>query len=316
MALSQGNASICLVPEKKGHLFMFALCCDNKSEINYEIHHKPAPLLLDSSMKQMIDKLLWYIPNIDSYQSTPVEIIDDVFYDDFLFRRFLHDMQMQESDILWLSGNDEITNNDWEYYEEKVCTNCQKAIICAYSSQTKTKNFLRCIRNCIAHGQFAVVEDTLIGFSVSGSGDKQKKKAIVKIKPHLLLKALEHITLPSMRGQMQELIIADAFRKVGYEVLTSNITRYDFQISKNGCTYDVEIKAYLGKFIHIEDIQNYFERIDHITSKNTLVLIIDKSKLVKDVRNACKATDKLIVCGREEIQKLLKGEDILADENS
>ena len=290
---------------------MFALCCDNKSESDYEIHHNPAPLALDSAMKQMIERLLWYIPNIDSYQSTLVEIIDDTFYDDFLFRRFLFDMQMQESDILWLGGNDEVTISDWEYYEKKVCTNCQKAIICAYASQTKIKNFLRCTRNCIAHGQFAVVEDTLIGFSVSGSGNK--KKAIIKIKPHLLLKALEHITLPSMRGEMQELIIADAFKKVGYEVLTNNTAKYDFQISKNGFTYDVEIKAYTSKFVHTEDLQYYFEKISHVTGGNTLVLIIDKSKLVKDVRNACKATDKLMILGRDEIKKLLEGEDVLAN---
>lgn len=294
---------------------MFALCCDKKSESNYQIHHNPAPLSLDPTMKHMIDKLLWYIPNIDSYQSPLIEIIDDPFYDDFLFCRFLYDMQMQESDILWLGGNEEVPDNDWIYYEESICVSCQKAIICAYKNQTKTKNFLRCVRNCIAHGQFAVVDDMLIGFNVKGSGEKQQRKAVIKIKPHLLLNALEHISTPSLRGQMLESLMSDAFKKVGYEVLLNSTARCDFQITKNGRTYDVEIKEQVGRYIYTQSLQHYFEHIQDGSEGNPFVLIIDKSKLVNDTRQACKAVDKFIVLGREEVQMLLKGDDVLEDKD-
>ena len=294
---------------------MFALCCDNKSESDYEIHHNPAPLALDSSMKQMIDKLLWYIPNIDSYQSPLIESIDDPFYDDFLFQRFLSDMQMQENDILWLGSNEEVADHDWEYYEESICVNCQKAIISAYKNQTKLRNFLRCVRNCIAHGRFAVIDDMLIGFNIKHSKEKQQQKAVIKIKPHLLLRALEHITAPSLRGQMLEVLMSDAFKKVGYEVLLSNTARCDFQITKNGRTYDVEIKEQVGRYIYAQSLQHYFEQFQHSSEGNPFVLIIDKSKLVNDTRQACKTAGKFIVLGREEVQMLLKGDDVLEDSN-
>ena len=54
---------------------MFKKCCSSRSEKNYKIHHSPRPIELSDEMDSVIKKLLWYTPNIDSYQSSKNELI-------------------------------------------------------------------------------------------------------------------------------------------------------------------------------------------------------------------------------------------------
>ena len=64
---------------------MFNRCCENKSTVSYSIAHKPKPISLSSDMDAIIKNLLWYAPNIDSFQAIKNEVIQDKVYDDFSF---------------------------------------------------------------------------------------------------------------------------------------------------------------------------------------------------------------------------------------
>jgi hypothetical protein len=184
-------------------------------------------------MEKIIENLLWYVPNIDSYQAPKNDLIEDRVYSDFSFTYIMEKMGMEEQrDVLWLNKDENIKDDDWKYFENKICINCQKVIITRYKSLSKTNDFLRCLRNCIAHGQFAIVGDFLIGFNeikskkVSDSNIKKEsdgikkvvikkepdsaKKAIIKIKPVLLLDALRSL----MSGKAKELLVGYAFEKV------------------------------------------------------------------------------------------------------
>ena len=43
-------------------------CCKKRREVAYKIEHNPRPIKLSEEMDKIIKNLLWYIPNIDSYQ--------------------------------------------------------------------------------------------------------------------------------------------------------------------------------------------------------------------------------------------------------
>lgn len=64
---------------------MFERCCSSRSTDNYEIIHNPQPIALSDVMDEVIKNLLWYVPNIDSYQAIKNELISDKVYDDFSF---------------------------------------------------------------------------------------------------------------------------------------------------------------------------------------------------------------------------------------
>lgn len=159
---------------------MFSRCCENRSIKEYALTHDPKPISFSEDMGITIKKLLWYAPNIDSYQAIRNELIEDKAYDDFSFTYIMNRMGMDENrDVKWLDPKDCIDEDDWSYYSNSICCNCQKIIIVRCKSLSKTNDLLRCIRNCIAHGQFAIVDDFIIGFNTYSTknnpeGDKKQ----------------------------------------------------------------------------------------------------------------------------------------------
>lgn len=76
-------------------------------------------------MDRIIKNLLWYIPNIDSFQATKNELISDRIYDEFSFTYIMEQMGMKESrDVRWIGQKEVISKEDWEFFEGKICTNC------------------------------------------------------------------------------------------------------------------------------------------------------------------------------------------------
>lgn len=69
---------------------------------------------------------------------------------------------VEERDVKWIEPNDSVDENDWLFYEHSICTHCQKIIITRQRNLSKTNDLLRCLRNCIAHGHFAIVDDYII----------------------------------------------------------------------------------------------------------------------------------------------------------
>ena len=99
---------------------MFDRCCGSRITVNYEIVHNPQPIPLSETMDKVIKDLLWYAPNIDSYQAVKNELISDKIYDDFSFTYIMNQMQMvEERDVKWIEPNDPFDDDDWNYYEKK-----------------------------------------------------------------------------------------------------------------------------------------------------------------------------------------------------
>ena len=295
---------------------MFKKCCSSRREKNYKIHHSPRPIKLSEEMDTVIKELLWYTPNIDSYQSDKNELISDKIYDEFSFTYVMKQMGMKGSrDVRWIGQKEVISKEDWEFFEREICTNCQKIIVAKYSTLSKINTLLTTIRNSIAHGHFAIVEDYIIGFNLklSSKDPEGLRKAIIKIKPKPLLSALEKLASPMGK----ELLLAYAFRKVGYDVQEPKNRSADFDLclEKKGKKYVVEIKSYKGQtYLHPEHVMRFLKRAEEKVPDYEKILLIDTSRVTKSVRQLESKIKDFRIVDINDV-KLLLGEepvDILA----
>ena len=261
-------------------------CCKKRKEIAYKIEHSPRPIKLSEEMDKIIKNLLWYIPNIDSYQATKNELISDRIYDEFSFTYIMEQMGMKESrDVRWIGQKEVISKEDWEFFEGEICTNCQKIIVAKYSTLSKINTLLTTIRNSIAHGHFAIVEDYIIGFNLklSSKDPEGLRKAIIKIKPKPLLSALEKLASPMGK----ELLLAYAFRRVDYDVTEPKNRSRDFDLclEKNGKKYVIEIKSYRGNtYLHPKHVEIFLKRAEKALPGVERVLLVDTSRVTKSVK--------------------------------
>ena len=291
-------------------------CCKKRREVAYKIEHSPRPIKLSEEMDKIIKNLLWYIPNIDSYQATKNELISDRIYDEFSFTYIMEQMSMKESrDVRWIGQKEVISKEDWEFFEGEICTNCQKIIVAKYSTLSKINTLLTTIRNSIAHGHFAIVEDYIIGFNLklSSKDPEGLRKAIIKIKPKPLLVALEKLASPIGK----ELLLAYAFRKVGYDVqeLKNRSRDFDLCLEKNGKKYVIEIKSYRGNsYLHPEHVEIFLKRAEKALPGVERMLLVDTSRVTKSVRQLESKIKGFRIVDINDV-KLLLGEepvDILA----
>ena len=195
-------------------------------------------------------------------------------------------MGMKESrDVRWIGQKEVISKEDWEFFEGEICTNCQKIIVAKYSTLSKINTLLTTIRNSIAHGHFAIVEDYIIGFNLklSSKDPEGLRKAIIKIKPKPLLLALEKLASPMGK----ELLLAYAFRKVGYDVTEPKNRSRDFDLclEKNGKKYVIEIKSYRGNtYLHPKHVEIFLKRAEKALPGVERVLLVDTSRVTKSVK--------------------------------
>jgi hypothetical protein len=291
---------------------MFKRCCGNRKEIDYKIEHSPRPIKLSDDMDTVIKNLLWYTPNIDSYQSDKNELISDKIYDEFSFTYVMNQMGMDESrDAKWIGSKDVISNDEWKFFEENICSNCQKIIVAKYTTFSKINALLTAIRNCIAHGHFAIVEDYIIGFNKKflTKDPDGLKKSVIKIKPKPLLTALEKLTSPIGK----ELLLAYAFRKVGYDVQEPKNRSRDFDLclEKNGKKYVIEIKSYRGNsYLHPEHVEIFLKRAEKALPGVERILLIDTSRVTKSVRQLESKIKGFRIVDINDV-KLLLGEELV-----
>ena len=285
-------------------------CCKKRREVAYKIEHSPRPIKLSEEMDKIIKNLLWYIPNIDSYQATKNELISDRIYDEFSFTYIMEQMGMKESrDVRWIGQKEVISKEDWEFFEGEICTNCQKIIVAKYSTLSKINTLLTTIRNSIAHGHFAIVEDYIIGFNLklSSKDPEGLRKAIIKIKPKPLLSALEKLASPMGK----ELLLAYAFRKVGYDVQEPKNRSSDFDLclKKNGKKYVIEIKSYRGNtYLHPKHVEIFLKRAEKALPGVERVLLVDTSRVTKSVRQLESKIKDFRIVDINDV-KLLLGEE-------
>jgi len=295
----------------------FNVCCDNPNFIEYKIIHQPKPLPLSNVMTECVERLLWYVPNINSKQSSKHELIENPLYDEFTFNFILDKIGMSVADIHWVDS--EIDRTTVAFFENKICVNCQKLILQKYRSETKATSLLRHIRNSVAHGRFTVCNDILIGFDMyeknkykRGIPTEEVCTGVIKIRPNVLLEALRLLD----HGITREKLISHAFTQAGYSVslVPFNTGIGDLYICKDGRKYTVEIKMIKSRnrFITEQMIYRLLELKQSYVSKNSpkLILMIDDSCLTIKA-NKILQNSNIIIMDMKNIEKLLSGIDVL-----
>ena len=291
----------------------FDKCCQKRKTEKYQIYHIPRPKDWDKDVIDAIQMLLWYIPNIDSVQSFSDDLIRSKAFENLTFDYVLDCLGMSYKDVLFIRPGGEIFDEYWDYYQGEICTSCQKIIIVRQKNKTKTEDLLRCIRNSVAHGDFTVVGDMFVGFNKH----KGEKKAIIKIRPKNLIRALSNISIQSEYNKSR--LIDAILRKNGFKTQvepkivdkeTKKLYYLDILAEKNGLKYIVEIKdiSYrtylsLSEFERIlASIENYRKALNDKSTK--LVLVIDEARLTKECWEIAESIHDLIVLDLNKLMNL------------
>lgn len=284
--------------------------CKNKTK--YEIKHKNIPIKLNEDLDEAIKYLLWYVPNINSEQARREDLLTNREYDDYIFVELMEAMNLRDIDVLF---TDEIPKFIVKDFKEGICLNDQKIVMTLADGETKTMSLLRHIRNAIAHGNFNVVENLLIGFDIKKlAEEKIEYRSIFKINPKGLVIALRRILF----DLSNEEFISEAFRRAGYKVepFQEEYQRshlFDLFARKNDRRFAIEIKNYKSTDKISDDIiHNLIKDFKGLGQGFIPILIINSSYLTERSKEKLLKAD-VIVLDIKNIKKMHKGIDMVAE---
>ena len=283
--------------------------CKNKTK--YKLRHQNIPINLSKELREAIYYLLWYVPNIKSEQSEKNELLLNTQYDDFIFIEIMKAMGLKDEDVLFTETIDQEVIKP---FLNEICTHCPKIIMTLATEETKTMALLRHIRNAIAHGNFNVIDDVVVGFDIQRYDNEIEYRGFFKLNPNKLLDALRKIQFDYNSQQL----ITQAFKNTGYfiEPYQEKYQRsHDFELfaKKSNKKYAIDIKNYeyektvdkhfIGKLIN--QYENLLEGIVPILIINTAFLdefskkeLLNQDVIILDVKN---------------IQKMVAGRDMVAE---
>jgi len=284
--------------------------CKNKTK--YEIKHKNIPIKLNEDLDEAIKYLLWYVPNINSEQARREDLLTNREYDDYIFVELMEAMKLRDIDVLF---TDEIPDHIVKDFKDGICLNDQKMVMTLADGETKTMSLLRHIRNAIAHGNFNVVENLLIGFDIKKlAEDKIEYRSIFKINPKGLVIALRRILF----DLSNEEFISEAFRRSGYKVepFQEEYQRshlFDLFAKKNDRLFAIEIKNYKSTDKISDDIiHNLIKDFMGLGESFIPILIINSSYLTERSKEKLLKAD-VIILDIKNIKKMHKGRDMVAE---
>lgn len=288
------------------------ICCVNHIAAEFNLKHASTPIALSADLLEAIEMLLWYVPEIQSYQSDKssfsYEIISKPIYDEFCFDYLLESIGFDKSNVICCPSPPEL--NAYQKDSNPVlCANCEELILHKVSSRTKTSCLLNHLRNCIAHGRFNLHGELLIGLDFQGN----QCTALIKINPRTLLHALRALE----SGITKEALFSYALTKAGYQIITqpsfdNTYSRFDILVEKSGRKYAVEIKSMKCRYVPHERIVAFANNCDSISANNfSPVLIIDDARLLKESKEFL-LSKNIIIKDISSVRDLLNKKDIFA----
>lgn len=300
----------------------FNHCCDNVHKVKYDIKHYPKPMNFVPELRESIDRLLWYVPGIDSVQSYENYLIDDPLYSRAVFDIILEIMKMSRVQDV------EILRNTYgkvpyiykKYYDGEICTSCQKMILTFLDEkhnttgkeETLVRAMLRHLRNSIAHGSFTVVNDFVL---FKDYNTNKKITAILKINVLSLNEALKKIE--DYKGITQERVIGKVFRNLGFNVEREVVIEQiypDLILEKNGKIYAVEIKQSNQRTLEYQDIliENAITQLTKYKACGLIPIFIYDKMMASDRAKDRLKNEGIILLDRKDIGELVEMNDIIS----
>lgn len=288
--------------------FEFENC---KRKVPYSIEHKKKPLDLTKEMTKNLEYLLWYVPNINSAQSQENELTSSLNFENFVFGIIKNYMNLENKDVAFLEY---IDRDIVKFYNKKICPHSQKIILTKSEGESKTDCLLRHIRNSLAHGNFNIVEDMLVGFDYKyGPGGEEICTGIFKIFPKNLLRGLSSLDEEVTAEGLAQI----ALQRTGYQLERfkneDKDTSFDFYVKKGSKRYALEIKKYRNTEVLSEkEVQKLLDKFSGLYDKIIPVLFINTSFLKKETKEKLKK-ERVIILDIKNILKMLDGRDILGE---
>lgn len=288
--------------------FEFENC---KRKVPYSIEHKKKPLDLTREMTKNLEYLLWYVPNINSAQSQENELTSSLNFENFVFGIIKNYMNLENKDVAFLEY---IDRDIVKFYNKKICPHSQKIILTKSEGESKTDCLLRHIRNSLAHGNFNIVEDMLVGFDYKyGPGGEEICTGIFKIFPKNLLRGLSSLDEEVTAEGLAQI----ALQRTGYQLERfkneDKDTSFDFYVKKGSKRYALEIKKYRNTEVLSEkEVQKLLDKFSGLYDKIIPVLFINTSFLKKETKEKLKK-ERVIILDIKNILKMLDGRDILGE---
>ncbi len=288
--------------------FEFENC---KRKVPYSIEHKKKPLDLTREMTKNLEYLLWYVPNINSAQSQENELTSSLNFENFVFGIIKNYMNLENKDVAFLEY---IDRDIVKFYDKKICPHSQKIILTKSEGESKTDCLLRHIRNSLAHGNFNIVEDMLVGFDYKyGPGGEEICTGIFKIFPKNLLRGLSSLDEEVTAEGLAQI----ALQRTGYQLERfkneDKDTSFDFYVKKGSKRYALEIKKYRNTEVLSEkEVQKLLDKFSDLYDKIIPVLFVNTSFLKKETKEKLKK-ERVIILDIKNILKMLDGRDILGE---
>ena len=288
--------------------FEFENC---KRKVPYSIEHEKKPLDLTKEMTKNLEYLLWYVPNINSAQSQENELTSSLNFENFVFGIIKNYMNLENKDVAFLEY---IDRDIVKFYDKKICPHSQKIILTKSEGESKTDCLLRHIRNSLAHGNFNIVEDLLVGFDYKyGPGGEEICTGIFKIFPKNLLRGLSSLDEEVTAEGLAQI----ALQRTGYQLERfkneDKDTSFDFYVKKGSKRYALEIKKYRNtEVLSEEEVQKLLYKFSDLYDKIIPVLFINTSFLKKETKEKLKK-ERVIILDIKNILKMLDGRDILGE---
>ena len=280
-------------------------------KVKYKMIHDPKPIQLIPTLRKCIDRMLWYVPGIDSVQSYANHFVDDPLYSEAIFEFIIEEMNIDKNcDVKYINAK-KLDRTDAEFYDNNVCVRCQKILLTKRKNETILRSLLRHIRNGIAHGNFNIVGNLVI----FKDQIKQESTAIVKINIigfDRLMKLIEEYNEPT-----QKKVLAWAFKILGYDVeLNSRLgeLHLDLLITKGEYKFGIEIKDdKRNRLVGYQD-----EIIQQLTYwkykfkeyKITPVFIYDQARVSEKAKNYLFDAG-IILLDKRNISELLNHKEVL-----
>lgn len=284
---------------------------DCEKKVSYSIKHEDKPLKLSEEMTKNLEYLLWYVPNINSAQSQENELTSSLSFENFVFGIIKNYMNLENKDVAFL---DYIDPDIVKFYDKKICPHSQKIILTKSEGESKTDCLLRHIRNSLAHGNFNLVEDMLVGFDYKfGPGGQEICTGIFKIFPKNLLRGLSSLDEEVTAEGLAQI----ALQRTGYDLERFNNddrdTSFDFYVKKGAKRYALEIKKYKDTEVLSEkEVQKLLDKFSGLYEKIIPVLFVNTSFLRKETKEKLKK-ERVIILDIKNILKMLEGRDILGE---
>lgn len=215
-------------------------------ELKFNLQHNPKPITYTEQVSKIFKLLMWYTPNVGSYQAQEDCIIDSKYISDELFLYFCSKANISMDEVkceMYTQSN--IIDNQ---IRNLVPGQTKFKIIMTYGN-SKTKNLskmqslLEHLRNSIAHGRFITANNsTFTGFDYGG----KLYNFFIEIDLSYLLSILCSIS-PIDRDIEQQF----SSNTIGYYF--ENLIR-DRLSSLGGYSVIVDVRSFLGSNKFIPDI--------------------------------------------------------------